>query len=145
LYRLARLEINLIKEELAARQKRAREIRKLLDEESGKGRWKIVRDEIEEIGRTYGKTEWGKRKTIIETPDAEPEFNAEDLIVAEDNYVLVTADGWIKRQREIRLETTRLREGDMALALEHGSTKSTVAFFSNYGTAYTMRIVDVPA
>ncbi len=145
LYRLARLEINLIKEDLAQKEKRAKEIRKLLDEESGKGRWQIVREEIEELSRKYGKTEWGRRKTLLETPGDEPEYNAEDFIVAEDNHVLVTMDGWIKRQREINLTSTRLREGDEVLALEHGSTKNTIVFFSNFGTAYTMRIIDVPA
>jgi DNA gyrase subunit A len=59
--------------------------------------------------------------------------------------VLVTADGWVKRQKEINPETTRLREGDRILALVAGSTRATIAFFSNFGTAYTARIIDIPA
>jgi DNA gyrase subunit A len=51
----------------------------------------------------------------------------------------------VKRQKEINPETTRLREGDRILSLVAGSTRATIAFFSNYGTAYTARIIDIPA
>ncbi len=52
----------------------------------------------------------------------------------------------MKRQKEVKdLATTRLREGDSVLAVLPGSTRATVVFFSNFGTAYTSRIVDVPA
>ena len=145
LYRLARLEINLIREELAERNKRAREIRRLLDEEEATGRWGIVRQEIEELAGTYGKEPRNKRRTLIAMAENEVEYTAEDFIVAEDNHVLVTADGWVKRQKEINPETTRLREGDRILSLVAGSTRATITFFSNYGTAYTSRIIDIPA
>ncbi|WP_428938234.1 DNA gyrase/topoisomerase IV subunit A [Fontivita pretiosa] len=145
LYRLARLEINLIREELAEKNKRAKEIRKLLDEEEATGRWGIVRSEIEELARTYGKQPQNRRRTLIEAADNEVEYSAEDFIVAEDNHVLVTADGWVKRQKEINPQTTRLREGDRILALVAGSTRATITFFSNFGTAYTSRIIDIPA
>jgi DNA gyrase subunit A len=145
LYRLARLEINLITDELAQKNKRAKEIRRLLDETSGAGRWQIVRNEVEELRDTYGKQPRNKRLTIIKDNEGEVEFSAEDFIVAEDNHVLVTADGWVKRQKEINPETTRLREGDRILALVAGSTRATIVFFSNFGTAYTARIIDIPA
>src|SRR3954468_9632862 len=144
LYRLARLEINLIKDELADRNKRAKEIRRLLEEEEATGRWGIVRSEIEELARTFGKEPRNKRRTLIEQAD-DTEYTAEDFIVAEDNHVLVTADGWVKRQKEINAETTRLREGDRILSLVAGSTRAAITFFSNYGTAYPSRIIDIPA
>ncbi len=145
LYRLARLEINLIRDELAERRKRAAEIKRLLDETSAAGRWGIVKAEIEELARTYGKLPANKRRTVIAAAENEVEYSAEDFIVAEDNQVLVTADGWVKRQKEINPETTRLREGDRILALVAGSTRATVVFFGNLGTAYTARIIDIPA
>ncbi|MCC6682711.1 MAG: DNA topoisomerase 4 subunit A [Phycisphaeraceae bacterium] len=150
LYRLAKLEINLIQEELKDKQKRAREIRKLLDEQDAAGRWKLVRSEIEQVRDQYGpppegKPE-GKRRTIIESAADEPVYTAEDFIVAEDNFVLVSRDGWIKRQKEIADPSkTRMREGDAVLACEAGSTRATIAFFSSFGTCYTARIIDVPA
>ena len=142
LYRLARLEILVIQNELADKRKRARQISGLLKDEEG--RWKVVRDEIEEIHKQYGGKD-DKRRTLIETEE-EVAFTADDFIVDEDNVVIVSRDGWVKRQKEVRdLSTTRLREGDSVLAVMQGSTRATVAFFSNFGVAYTARIIDVPA
>ena len=142
LYRLARLEILVIQNELADKRKRARQINSLLKDEEG--RWKVVRDEIEEIQRKYGGKE-DKRRTLIEGEE-EVSFTADDFIVEEDNVVIVSRDGWVKRQKEVRdLSTTRLREGDSVLAVLQGSTRAAAVFFSNFGAAYTARIIDVPA
>jgi DNA gyrase subunit A len=141
LYRLARLEILVIQNELADKRKRARQISGLLKDEEA--RWKVVRDELQEVQEKYGKGD--KRRTLIESEE-EVAFSADDFIVEEDNVVIVSRDGWVKRQKEVRdLSTTRLREGDSVLAVLPGSTRATVAFFSNFGTAYTARIIDVPA
>jgi DNA gyrase subunit A len=141
LYRLARLEILVIQNELAEKRKRARQISGLLKDEDG--RWKVVRDEIDEIQATYAKGD--KRRTLIESEE-EVAFTEDDFIVEEDNVVIVSRDGWVKRQKEVRdLSTTRLREGDSVLAVLPGSTRASVVFFSNFGAAYTARIIDVPA
>jgi len=141
LYRLARLEILVIQNELADKRKRARQISGLLKDEDG--RWKVVRDEIEEIHSTYAKND--KRRTLIESED-DVSFTEDDFIVEEDNVVIVSRDGWVKRQKEVRdLSTTRLREGDSVLAVLPGSTRASVVLFSNFGAAYTARIIDVPA
>ena len=74
------------------------------------------------------------------------EYTAEDFIVDEDNVVLVSRDGWVKRQKEVKdVSTTRVREGDTVLAVLPGSTRATVVFFSNFGVAYSARIADLPA
>ncbi len=144
IYRLARLEILVIQKELAEKRKRAKEISKLLAEEESFGIWGIVRSELDEVIRLYAKGD--KRRTIIAEPEGEKEYSAEDLIVAEDNHVLLTRDGWVKRQKEIKdPATTRLREGDQVLACVAGSTRATIAFFSNFGSVYTIRIIDIPA
>ena len=142
LYRLARLEILVIQKELADKRKRARTIGGLLRNEEG--RWKIVRDEIGEIQKAYaGKAD--RRRSLIEAAE-EVQFTADDFIVDEDNVVIVSRDGWLKRQKEVRdLSTTRLREGDGVLAVLPGSTRATIVLFTNLGAAYTSRIVDVPA
>ena len=141
LYRLARLEILVIQNELAEKRKRARQIAALLKDEEA--RWKVVRDEIEEIQNLYGKGD--KRRTLIQATE-EVAFTADDFIVEEDNVVIVSRDGWVKRQKEVRdLATTRLREGDSVLAVLPGSTRASVVFFSNFGVAYTSRVIDVPA
>src|ERR1051326_7022255 len=132
IYRLARLEILVIQNELADKRKRARQISSLLKDEEG--RWTVVRDEIEEIQKKYGGKE-DKRRTLIESEE-EVSFTADDFIVEEDNVVIVSRDGWVKRQKEVRdLSTTRLREGDSVLAVMQGSTRATVVFFTNLGAA----------
>jgi DNA gyrase subunit A len=141
LYRLARLEILVIQNELADKRKRARHITGLLKDEEG--RWGLVRADIEDIQARYAKGD--KRRTLIEE-SVDVEFTADDFIVEEDNVVIVSRDGWLKRQKEVRdLSSTRLREGDSVLAVLQGSTRATVVFFTNLGTAYTSRIIDVPA
>jgi DNA gyrase/topoisomerase IV subunit A len=150
LYRLAKLEINLIQEELREKQKRARQIRKLLNENTddtiNSGRWMIVREEIEGLITTYGKTKTGARRSEIITVEEETEYSAEDFIVAEDCNVLVSTDGWVKRQRQIADPSkSRMREGDGVLACVAGSTRTSIAFFSSFGVCYTTRMVDIPA
>jgi len=150
LYRLARLEINLIRDELNAKQKRAREIRRLLkentDDTNSSGRWAIVREEIEQLIEKGSKSKHSARRTQIITTEEETEFSEEDFIVAEDCHVLLSADGWVKRQKQIADPTkSRMREGDRVLACVAGSTKATVAFFSSFGVCYTTRLIDVPA
>src|SRR5438046_3440216 len=140
IYRLARLEILIIRNELEEKRKRARQITALLKDEDS--RWKVVRSELADIQQKYG----DKRRTSIASDSAEPEYSADDFIVEEDNVVIVSRDGWVKRQKEVKdLSTTRLREGDAVLAAFAGSTRATCVFFSNFGVAYSCRIIDVPA
>jgi DNA gyrase subunit A len=140
IYRLAKLEILVIRKELEEKRKRARQIGGLLKSEES--RWAIVREEIASIQKTYGDA----RRTRISSDEGESEYTAEDFIVEEDNVVIVSRDGWIKRQKEVKdISTTRLREGDIVLAVLAGSTRATAVFFSNFGVAYTTRIAEVPA
>ena len=144
IYRLARLEILVIRDELTAKRRRARQIQALLKDEDS--RWTLVRDEITEIRKRYGDLKTDPRRTMIQSEAEDVEYTAEDFIVEEDNVVLVSRDGWVKRQKEVRdVSSTRLREGDSLLAVLPGSTRATVVFFSNLGIAYTCRIIDVPA
>jgi DNA gyrase subunit A len=140
IYRLARLEILIIRQELEEKRRRARQINALLKDEDS--RWKLVRGELEEVAERYG----DKRRTLIESDADETEYTPDDFIVEEDNVVIVSRDGWVKRQKEVKdLSTTRLREGDSVLAAFAGSTRATCVFFSNFGVAYSCRIIDVPA
>jgi DNA gyrase subunit A len=143
IYRLARLEILVITNELADKRKRARLISGLLKSEEE--RWSLVRSEIEGVQKAYGDLKKDRRRTTLVSDEGEVEYSADDFIVDEDNVVIVSRDGWVKRQKEVKdLATTRLREGDSVLAVLAGSTRATAVFFSNFGVAYTCRIVDVP-
>jgi DNA gyrase subunit A len=143
LYRLARLEILAIRKELDEKRKRARQIGGLLDDEDS--RWALVRSEIEAIQKQYGEPKGQSRRTRIEAVE-EVEYSADDFIIDEDNVVILSRDGWVKRQKEVKdLSSTRLREGDAVQAVLPGSTRASVVFFTNFGAAYTVRVVDVPA
>jgi DNA gyrase subunit A len=140
IYRLARLEILIIRKELEEKRRRMRQINTLLKDEQS--RWDIVRVELEEIQKKYGDA----RRTSISSDAGEAEYSAEDFIVDEDNVVLLSRDGWVKRQKEVKdVAATRVREGDAIMAALAGSTRSAIVFFSNFGVAYTSRIADIPA
>ena len=144
IYRLARLEILVIRRELEEKRKRARQINALLKDESS--RWSLVRSELEEMQKLYSNGKNDKRRTAIASDTGEPEYSADDFIVEEDNIAIVSRDGWVKRQKEVKdLATTRLREGDAVLAVLPGSTRSSCVFFTNFGVAYSCRMIDVPA
>ncbi len=138
LYRLAQLEILLIRQEMKDKRAEAKRIGQLL--KSPAGRWKLIRAELLELKNTFG----DQRRTKIVKGLDEPEYDAEAFIVEEDTHVLLTQQGWIKRQREVKdVETCRVREGDRVLDVATGSTRSAVAFFSNQGSCYVCRAVDV--
>ena len=140
IYRLARLEILIIRKELEEKRRRSRQIVTLLKDEPG--RWGVVRVEIEEMQKRYGDS----RRSTLSSDAGEAEYTAEDFIVEEDNVVVVSRDGWVKRQKEVKdVASTRVREGDAVMAVLPGSTRASVVFFSNFGVAYTSRIADIPA
>lgn len=141
-YRLARLEIRVILEERKERRRRLREVERLLQSEVEITA--LVRAELVEV-----RDRWrGSQPRLTGFTDAagETDFAEEDFILAEDTIVILSRDGWIKRQREVReLDKLRLREGDGVIALEPGSTRASFILFSSLGSAFTARVADVPA
>ena len=134
LYKLARLEIDAIRKELAEKEKQAAALRKLLADEGA--RWKLIRSELREIKKQYADA----RRTEITGPDAKLEYAAEDYIIDEDVYVIVTRDGWTKRQRSYtELGAIRVREGDEIGWVLPASTRASVGFLTNFGKCYTLR------
>ena len=139
LYRLGKLEIRDILEELAAKRKRAREIQDLLADEPAL--WQIIRGELKQIAQTYGDA----RRTKIEVPAAPLEFREEDYIVDEDAWVIVTRDGWTKRQKSFTdVASIRVRDNDTVGWVYRARARQTLTFFTDRGIAYTMRVNDIP-
>ncbi len=140
LYRLAKLEILIVRKELAEKRAEAKRIEGLL--KSVAKRWSMIEDELSTIKQTYA----DKRRTKVSGSSGEPEFQEEDFIIDEDANVILSQQGWVKRVREIKdLSSTRLRDGDAVLAVAAGSTRSSVAFFSSHGSCYVCRVTDIPA
>jgi DNA gyrase subunit A len=139
LYRLAKLEILVVRKELEEKRKEAKRLDTLL--KSDAKRKSLLSDELTAIKAQYA----DKRRTKILGSSDEPEFQAEDFIVAEDANVILSAQGWVKRVKEIKdLSATRVREGDAVLGAVAGSTRSSIAFMSSLGACYVSRVHDVP-
>ncbi|MFW6054241.1 MAG: DNA gyrase/topoisomerase IV subunit A, partial [Persicimonas sp.] len=140
LYRLAKLEIENIRDELATRREEAAGIQTLLlDEEK---RWAFIRTEFDELRRLYG----DPRRTAINADVSELEYSEADYILDEDVWVMVTRDGWFKRQKSYSdLSTIRVRDNDEVGWVMPGRTPNTLLIFSNLGRVYTMRIDEVPS
>ncbi|WP_208425757.1 MULTISPECIES: DNA gyrase/topoisomerase IV subunit A [Salinibacter] len=140
LYKLSQMEIEAIRDELGEKRARAEEIRRLLDDEDA--RWGIVKDELQDIRDEYT----DERRSTLVGPEADMEYTEEDYIVDEDVHVIVTRDGWVKRQGTYSdLDAIRTRDGDEVGWALAGSTRATVGFFTNYGTCYTTRITEIPS
>jgi DNA gyrase subunit A len=139
LYKLARLEINLITEELGQKSKEAKRIGDILRSEAKL--WGTVKSELAEMKEKYG----DKRRTKLGGGGEEVEFSEEQFILAEDANVVVTRDGWVKRVRELKdPSSTRVREGDEVAYVLAGSTRENMVLFTNQGSAYVTRIHDIP-
>jgi len=140
LYKLAKLEILLIREELEEKRTEAARIAAIL--ESEEELWRVVKEELQDVAKTYGQR---RRTTIGELEELES-YNEDAYIVAEDAVVIVTREGWFKRQGRVTgLDRVRIKEGDAIGWAIKASTRSTVAFLTDRGVAYTMRVDDVPA
>ena len=140
LYKLAKLEINVIREELEEKAKEAKRIQKILNDDEKL--LDVVRGELEEVSKLLGTP----RKTKTGGASDEQEFDEDAFIVDEDAHVVITRDGWIKRVRELKdPNQTRTREGDQVAFVLPGSTKEKVIFFTNRGSGYVIKINDIAA
>jgi DNA gyrase subunit A len=140
LYKLAKLEINVIREEHKEKSAEAKRIRGILKSEDKL--WSVIKDELREVSAELGTP----RRTKTGGVGEEVEFDADAFIVEEDANVVVTRDGWIKRVRELKdPHQTRTREGDEVTHVLPGSTKEKVIFFTNRGSAYVIKINDIAA
>ena len=141
LYRLAKLEIHAIQAELNEKMLAAQQIEDVLS--SNTNVWSVVRSELLELRKLYG----CKRKTKIGGEEAQTSLADESAyIVDEKSYVIITENGWVKRQgRFSSVDKIRIKEGDKILAIAKASTKNTIAYFTNKGAVYVQRIADIPS
>ena len=140
LYRLSKLEIGAILEELADKREQAARIMALLS--TKEARWELIKQELLQVKSAYGDA----RRTKVGVAVRELEYDEEKYIVDEKCFVIVTRDGWVKRQKSYTdLEKIRVRDHDDLGWVYPGRTRSTVMFFSNLGRVYTMRIDDLPS
>ena len=140
LYRLAKLEIQAIRDELDEKRTEAERIRALLDDEGA--RWRLVRSELAEVADAYGDE---RRSRIIGRVETR-EFDAEAYIIKERTWVIVSRLGRVKRQGGFSdLSAIRLPEGDEVGWALHTDTRQTVALHTQLGSAYVLRVADIQA
>jgi DNA gyrase subunit A len=140
IYKLSRPEIQKMLDELTDKKRQAKDLKALLA--SNKRLWGVVKQELQEVAKTFG----DKRRTKIGRKQTEEiEFDPDAFRVKEDAVITISTDGWIRRVGIIKdLSKARVREGDDLMAILGGSTFDAIVFFSNYGSAYTIRIGDIP-
>ncbi len=138
LYRLAALEILAIRRELQEKEAEAARIRALLGSEDAM--WNLIRTELSNLRDAFG----DKRRTRVVGPQQDVDFSEEVYIVAEDSFVIVSKDGWAKRQKSYTdISAIRVREGDEVRWIIPASTKETLILLTDRGKAYSLRIDDI--
>jgi len=139
LYRIAKMEIEAIQRELEEKMAAADHIRSTLASEVKM--WELIRGELHQIRDAYGDA----RKTRVVGPQEEADFSEEVYIVAEDAHVIITREGWFKRQRSYTdVDAIRVRDGDEVGWILSSSSREALILFSDLGRAYTLRVADVP-
>ena len=146
IYRLARLEILIIRNELEEKRKRARQIAALLKDEDS--RWKLVRSEHrrdpEDLRQSQGRQAAHHASRATPTSRNTP---PDDFIVEEDNVVIVSrrrvgeaAEGSEGPRHD---PAARGRLGARRARRQHARDRASSS--RNFGVAYTCRFIDVPA
>lgn len=140
LYRISKLEIGQLREELEEKEKEADRIRKILG--SDKKLWNEVKGELEELGDKFG----SRRRTGIGSSEEISEFDPQAYIVKENTNVVLTAEGWVRRIGKISsVDKLRVRDGDEVIGIYPASTLEHIIFFSSDGVAYTLPVEQIPA
>ena len=140
LYRLAKLEIEQVQDDLAKKRARAAECEATLADQEAL--WEIVRDELRAVRTKYG----DERKTRLVGPQEESDFSPESYILKEPTWLIVTRLGRVKRQRGFSdVNSIRVPEGDSVGWAIYTDTRKTVTFFTQSGSAYSVYVGDLPA
>lgn len=147
LQKLANLERKKIEDELKEVQKLIEELTTLLKSE--KKMLGVIRGEIGDIAQKYG----DDRLTKV-VKGAAGIINPEDLVADEEQCLVLTAGGYVKRTNPdefrkqkrggvgvIDLDT---KEEDFITTLITTSTHSDLLFFSDLGKAYQIKFYDLP-
>ena len=147
LSRLAGLERKKIEDELKAIQELIETLKAILT--SPKKILGIIKDECKEIKEKYG----DERRTKIIKGGVKV-LSVEDLIPDEENALVLTAGGYIKRTNPDEFRKQKrggvgvvdmdTKEEDFVTNLLIASTHSDLLFFTNKGKAYQTKMYDIP-
>ena len=147
LQRLAGLERKKIEDELNEIQKFISELTALLKSE--KKMRDVIKSELAEIGEKYG----DDRRTKVVKGGVKM-LSVEDLIPDEENVLVYTAGGYIKRTNPSEYKTQKrggvgvidlnTKEEDFVTTFLTASTHSDLLFFTDRGKVYQLKMHELP-
>ncbi len=147
LQRLAGLERKKIEDELTAIQELIAELKSILG--SSKKMQQVVQKEIAGVSERFGDDR--VTKTVRSGVQM---LSEEDLIPDEENVLVVTADGYVKRTNPSEYKKQKrggvgvidlnTKEEDFVTIFLTTSTHSDLLFFTSKGKAYQIKMYDVP-
>lgn len=147
LQKLAGLERKKIEDELHEVQEIIKSLKELLS--SPKKMLAVIKEELKEVGNKYG----DDRRTKVVKQNVK-EFKEEDLIPDEENVLVLTKGGYVKRtnpdeyRRQKRggvgvvdLDT---KEEDFVTHLVSSNSHSDILFFTDKGKVYQIKMFEIP-
>lgn len=145
LYRLTNLEIHSLEKELKDVQKTVDYLRGILSSE--KKLLGVIKNEIVAIRDKYGVD----RRSDIQDEVEELKVNLEVMVTAEDVYVTLSSEGYIKRTSKLsftrsggEIEATGLKEGDYLRYLLEVNTLDSLLVLTQRGQCYLLPVHQVP-
>jgi len=144
---LANLERLKIEDELKEKLKLIKELEAIL--KSAAKIKKIIKDEIQGISDKYGDD---RRTTVV--PHGVKDFSIEDLVPNEETVVMMTRDGYIKRQEPDTFKVQArggkgvigltTKEADTVEFMFTSLTHNDVLFFTTKGRVFQLKVYEIP-
>lgn len=145
LYRLTNLEITTLEKEHKEILKRIAYLRGILDSE--KKLIGVIKDELTEIRTKYGID----RRSDIQGEVEELKVNLEVIVPAEDVFVTLSHEGYIKRTSKLsftrsggELSNAGVKEGDVIRTLLEVNTIDQLLLFTRKGQYYQLPVHQIP-
>ncbi len=145
LYRLTNLEIHSLEKELADVQKTIEYLQGILGSE--KKLLGVIKKEISQIRDKYGID----RRSKIQDEVEELKVNLEVMVTAEDVFVTLSNEGYIKRTGKLsfirsggEIDKTGLKEGDYLRSLLDVNTLENLLIFTQKGQYFLLPVHQIP-
>nr|WP_285854200.1 DNA gyrase subunit A [Paenibacillus elgii] len=145
LYRLTNLEIHSLEKEWKDVQKTIAYLKGILGSE--KKLLAVIKDEISQIRDKYGID----RRSDIQDEVEELKVNLEVMVTAEDVFVTLSSEGYIKRTGKLsfirsggEIDKTGLKEGDYLRYLLDVNTLESLLIFTQKGQYFLLPVHQIP-
>lgn len=145
LYRLTNLELNAFEKEYKELKRQIKRLNDILKKESVL--LDLLKVELTEIKEKYA----SERKTHIIHDESEAKIDVQEIIIDEDVVITQSNDGFMKRipvksynRTSGDVSDIENRDDDYTKFVYNANTKDTVLFFTETGSMYQMKAVNIP-